>query len=401
MKQLVAFLALVMVSQANAQGVVQYAQPGQPLPQAPAKKRTMIYDERSNELVEVQPEVETVNGAPAQTNPIYILNNQNQKFQGYQGQAQTHVQEQPLTVVEDAPLKNSAADGMRRKRQETEAQTEDGIVQALERARMEDEVRRRDRFNSAIGTGSQQQEPVSQSTAPQYPVYQPVAPVQVQQVAPVQPVVIAPPAEPEEEKVDIRSEIRAALKESNTKPENPTTYYVSGQVGLGKYPDVVNVKGSVATGFSAGVVTPERVIAEGSFLFSKYEMEDVRNGNIYYPRIVDLKQYNVGATVKYQLIPGRFQPLIGVTANYVRRTYDQQGYQFRTSDAFDLGAVAGLDLQITDNFGIGVDFRYLTNIAYRDNSEGTRQSFVYPQLSDKPVEKLDYYTGSITGKLTF
>lgn len=408
MKHIIALLAFLMLSQAYAQGV--QTNPQGQLPQAQAK-RTMIYDERTNELVEVapevqaQPEVQTVQANPNNQNPIYILNNQNQKYQGYQGQ----VQEQPVTVVEDSPLRASPAENMRRKRQETEAATEDGIVQALERARMEDEMRRRDRFNSAIGTGVQdtttQMVPVQQ-TAPQ--VLQPVvpAPAPVTQVVTPAPVVVAPELEKDEtDKVDIRAEVREALKDYNAKPEEPKPeYYISAQVGLGKYPDVVNVRGDVASGFSIGMVTPQRVVAEGSFIYSGYEMEDVRTSNPYYPyypRIVDLKQYNFGAALKYQILPGRFRPNVGAMASYVRRTFaDSAGTQFRTSDAFDVGLVAGVDVLLTDSFALGFDFRYMTNIAYRDNTD-SRQSFVYPRQGDKPVEKLDYYTGALTGKFTF
>lgn len=415
MKNLIAMLAFLTMGQAHAQSV-QYAQPGRTLPTA--NKKAVIYDERTNELVEVQPQVQApvqAQAAPAQVVesvpvvssapvPIYIMNSQNQKYQGSQGVAQSQVHEQPLTIVQDTPLTGSAADGMRRKRQDVEAATEDGIVQALEKARMEDEIRRRERFNNAIGTGTGASD-ASTVVTPVAPTYQQVQPAPqpvVQQVVP-QTIVVEKETdkEKEEEKVDIRSEIREALREAQPEAEPEPNYYVSGQVGMSKYPDVVNVRGNVSTGFSVGVVTAERVVAEGSFIYSSYEMEDVRTSSTYFPRIVDMKQYNVDAALKFQPLSGRFRPAIGGVVSYARRNFSEGGYGYRNSDAFDIGVVAGADLQVTKSFALGFDFRYLTNVAYRD-SKSSPASFVYPQIGgDTPIEKLDYYTGALVGKFTF
>lgn len=407
MKNLIAVLAFVMVSQAHAQmnGVNQYddAVVVQSAPAVSAQpRRTVIYDERTNELVEIQPEVVESQQAPGvSSSPIYIMNSQNQKYSGYQGQAQ--IQEQPTTLIQDTPLTVSPAEQMRRKRQDAETQTEDGIVQALEKARMEDEIRRRQRFNGAIGTGPSElnSQPM---VAPTY--IQPAPPPVVQQVVPAPAVTTYPVSagqDEDEDKVDIRSEIRAALEETKAKPEKgPESYYISGQVGLGKYPDVVNVRGNVATGFSVGLVTPERIVVEGSFMLADYELEDVFYTMAPYPgfsRIVDMRQYNLGAAVKYKLLPGRLQPNVGAMVSYTRRTMTEYDVDFRTSDAFDIGLVAGVDLQLTDSLAIGFDFRYLTNVAYREKTE-TRSSFVYPQ-SRNEIEKLDYYLGTLTGKFTF
>lgn len=422
MKVIIAILAFVMLSQAQAQvdpSADQSAtlQPAQTLPAAP-KKRAVLYDERTNELVEVQPQVpaETQQAATV-ASPIYILNNQ--KYQGYQGtqqsSGQAQIQEQPTTIVSDTPLTSSPADHMRKKRQDAESTTEDGIVQALEKARMDDEIRRRDRFNSAIGSGVS--ESGAQAAPQQVPVAPPPQPIVVQPV--IQKVVPVPVTLDEEEgdeeevvstkskkqeepNVDIRSEIRAAVKEATAKPEEKSQFFISGLVGLGKYPDVVNVRGNVASGFVLGLVTADRVIAEGSFIYADYELEDMwrtNSVNPAFPRIVDMRQYNFGMAIKYQLLPGRLRPNVGVMANYVRRSFEEHSYEFRTSDAFDVGLVTGLDLYLTEVFAIGVDFRYATNVSYRDNTS-YRTSFVYPQ-SRNEIERLDYYTGTLSGKFSF
>lgn len=387
MKNLIAVLAFMMLGQAQAQ--TQAAQP------------VVVYDETTNSMVEVQPQAQS-QPQPTQS-PIYIMNSQ--KYQGYQGATQAQVQEQPMTVVQESPLAVSPAENMRRKRQDVEAATEDGIVQALEKARMEDEIRRREKFNGAIGTGSEATQPSNTIVQPIMPQQQLPPPVVVAPAAPIVTVVEERREEkPEEEKVDVRTEVRAALAEANAeKPADTSNYYISGLVGMGKYPDVVNVRGNVVTGFALGMVTNERVVAEGSFMYGEYELENIHYSGGYNPygsNFFDIRQYNISAALKYQLLPGKLRPNVGAVVSYTRRTFtDFYDFELRNSDAFDAGLLAGIDLQLTDSLAIGFDFRYLMNVAFREDSQH-RQSFVYPRALNQ-VEEQDYYMGSLAAKFTF
>ncbi|MES2856928.1 MAG: hypothetical protein V4692_13760, partial [Bdellovibrionota bacterium] len=254
MKQLIAILAFFMFAQAQAQTAQtttvvtpQAAPAAVAAPQAPAK-RTVIYDERTNQLVEVSPQITTTSEATAAA-PIYILN----------GGAQAQIQEQPTMVVQDSPLNSSPADAVRKQRQEAESSTEDGIVQALEKARMDDELKRREKFNNAIAPTP------TPAPAPQAAAV--VAPIQQVQIVPApmaapQAVIETPKAEKADvDNVDIKAEIRAAIAEATPAKvaEGPKEqYYVGGLVGLGTYPGIENVRGNGAAGFSVGMVSPER-----------------------------------------------------------------------------------------------------------------------------------------------
>lgn len=425
MKNLIAVLTLLTLSQAQAQGVQSYgeqdayAEP-QMVPvmaptqaQAAPKKRTVIYDERTNELVEVQPEV-------VEAQPLNIQQNTQQSVQqpvlvqqsfGAYPPARPAIQEQPVAVIQDSPLTVSSAEQRRKQRQDLEVKTEQKIVEKLEEARMEDEKARADRlFGNGFGSGPQEQ---VQSQTPYQPVQ--VVPQPVQQV--VVPAVVAQPVDKEEkeEKVDIKAEIRSALAESTKKPEDTSKYYISGLVGMGKYPDVVNIRGNLSTGVTAGVVTAERLVVEASFLYGNYDVEDVGYSTNYSspyaspysygygsPLIYSMRQYNLGGALKYQLLPGKLRPTVGGVMSYTRRSLSldyYNNYDWRTSDALDVGFVAGLDLAVNDSFAVGLDFRYLTNVAYREKTDYP-QSFVYPRY-DNPIEELDYYVTTLSGKFTF
>lgn len=351
-----------------------------------AQKRLVQIDETTGELVEVAPQA-----AVAQTAPqagIVILNNQKTT----QGTSQAAIQDQPTNVIEDSPLTMSSAERRRRDRQAMELQTEQKIVEKLEEARMEDERARSERlFNKGFGSGDQQ----------------PVAPQAVQVIPAPAPVIEVAPAPKEEPKVNVKEEIRAALEDMKPK-ETPkqTSYYVQGLVGIGEYPDAINVRGNVATGFSFGLVTPERLVAEGTFQYSEYDIEDMQAGYSYgLPPFKTLNQYNFSAAIKYQILGGKLRPVVGAIAGYTYRTYEEQQYYYVSNvksvstNAFDVGALVGLDVQLTDSFALGFDLRWMKNIAYRENSD-YQASFVYPRAG-KAVEELNYYLGSLTGKFTF
>ena len=364
--------------------------------------------------VQATPEVQP-QGTPG--NPIYILNNQRlQGYQGtnqqahqgsFQGQAQGQIQEQPVSVVQDSPLKASAADMMRKRRQDSESATEDGIVQSLERARMDDELKRRDKFNNAIAPVVSDTSVTGNNNTVQNTQY-----VQQQPVQQVVPAPLAAPVEskryrvieeeePKAEKVDIRSEIRAAIEESKPKSEEKSSNYIAGLASFGNYDRVINVNSSMGYGVAIGTVTPDRIVAEGFFMYGSYELERLY-WNSYaspYPLIVDMRQYNIGGAVKYSVLPGRFRPLVGAVMSYTRRVYSFDQYEFRTSDAVDIGALFGADLQVSENLAVGVDFRYMTNVGYKQNLN-QRQSFVFSQTKNDP-ERLDYYTLNLVAKFLF
>lgn len=450
MKTLIAILAFIMTCQAQAQ------------------QKTLIYDERTNQLVEVSPAVAAAPQAKPQAqaqaqgqaqaqaqseatatavapsapaaSPIFILNNQ--RLQGYQGvtqgtsqgaQAQAAaIQQQPTTVVVDAPAKVSASDSIRKQRAETEAATEDGIVHALEKARLEDEVRRREKFNNALAPQAaapvQQQAvivapaPVAVVPAPaQAPVVQqqvvsvPVVAVEVEEEAPQKPqkpqkrkkVVL----EEAEEQVDVKAEIRAALAERDAKPVKPAAqYYVSGLIGMGNFADIDYVDSALATGFTVGMVTSDRFVIEGSFAYGDYTLGN--NGYWGQPTI-SMDQYDFAVAGKYQILSGKIRPAAGVIASYSRRNYTSDwfysyGYGDTgiTTDTFNAGLTAGLDIALTQSFSLGVDFRYMWSIASRDNSNPYNNSFTATNNSNRNwtasmIEDSAFYMTSIAAKFTF
>ena len=396
-----AFVLLMLAATVTASVGAQAQQPS-------SQKRVVKIDDSTGELVDVT-EAQAAPTAPSAPG-IVILNNQRSNQGVVQGQksAQTAIQDQPTNVIEDSPLNMSAAERRRRDRQGLELQTEQKIVEKLEDARMEDERSRSERlFNKGFSSRDQQEQ---------------AAPQQVQVIqAPPQPVQVV--VEKKEEPRHVREEVRAAMEEMKPKSEEVgTQYYIQGLAGVGEYPDASNVKGNMALGFGLGMVTAERIVAEGTFQYSQYDVSQSGYSN-YQPNFNSgnysgsipfskVTQYNFQAALKYQILGGRVRPVVGVIAGYTYRSYDSQtGYSSQyygssynssnspSSNALDIGGLVGLDVQVTNTFSIGGDFRYMKNIAYRGNSDySTAYQLAAPY---KRLEDINYYIGSITGKFTF
>lgn len=326
----------------------------------------------------------------------------------------TAVQEQPLTVIESTPLRESRADQIRRARLSVEAQTETKIVEKLEAARIEDERQRQDRVLGAVGSGASVPQPQPQTY--QQPVQQPVPPPvqqqqpqQVQQpiviqASPVQVVPVVVKEREEREEREERAEIKTSFYEERRAEPTENRYFISGNAGLAEYANRSNVRGNGALGFTVGTTLSDGLIAEGSFLYSTYTVDVVQPGAILLPPVVNLTQYNAMGALKYQFGHGRFRPFGGAVTSYSYRRYQDKyggGYAYSydaSTNALDVGLVAGADVEVTRRFLVGADVRYLTNLVA--SNPGTSRTF-YPVAPGSAIEKSDYYTVQITGKFMF
>ncbi|WP_413581196.1 hypothetical protein [Bdellovibrio sp. HCB288] len=347
-----------------------------------------------------QGEVQTV-----KPQPIYIINSPAQAAQATAATQQ--VQKQPTTVIEASPLAESRAEAIRKSRQDAEVQTEQKIVEKLEQSRMEDEKRRADvlfgdKFNNL-------------NQAQQVPVQQPVAPVVVAPVAAPAPIIVEKQVSDDSATREIVRQEMAASLEKN-KPEEPVrSKYVSGLVGMGDYPDVSNVKGNYALGVAFGSKV-DGFIIEGSFLYSNYSVNNNAYGYNYNYNYnnqgVDVNQYTGALAAKIQFFDGIVKPVIGGIAAYSYRTYEMKnnyGYNYSynnsnsdvNSHAVDLGALVGADLEFSPKYAIGLDFRYMWNLSNRINYGSNWNSAYNEWQNYNPIEKLQYYVMTVSGRMNF
>ncbi|UOF02367.1 hypothetical protein [Bdellovibrio reynosensis] len=364
----------------------------------------MYSNVQAQPVAQPQAQAAIASSAPVSGQPIYILNQATPTSTAQLQQSQ--IQKQPTTVIEASPLTESRAEQIRRARQDAEVATEQRIVEKLEHSRMEDEKKRAsvlfgDKFNE-LNNQQVQQQPVQAM---------PVQQVQVQQVE-----------EPKENTRDIvREEIAAAMKvEEETAILPIETKYVGGILGIGDYPDVINVKGNYALGVAFGNKYDNFVI-EGSFLYSNYTLDNngyysninnnnyypnAYNGGYYIPNNIDVNQYTGSLAAKVQLFSGIVKPVIGGVVAYSYRTFawanDNYSYANNSntanSHAIDIGTIVGADLEFSPKYSLGLDFRYMFNLSSRVNASNNWMTG--PQYGT-PIEKLQYYVMSLVARANF
>jgi opacity protein-like surface antigen len=105
------------------------------------------------------------------------------------------------------------------------------------------------------------------------------------------------------------------------------------------------------------------------------------------------------------LLGGTFRPEVGAVASYTFRSYTDTQFALSSdsvsSQAFDVGFMTGVSLELSQSFSLGFDFRYMQNLSNKVDSQ-FQKSYVQPYLkSDKPVERLNYYTMGLVLRSTF
>ncbi len=349
------------------------------------------------EVVEAMPENIS---APQQVSPqqVYVVQNA-----PTQSNAQV-VRTQPVTVVEDTPLKESRAEALRRSRVDVEQETETRIVEKLETERLKAEKERADNIMQAL-EGKKKEEPVYVAPPVQSSPFQYPAATQQVQVAPVQVVESSPVITSDVLKEEMKSE----------SSEERSRFFIGGLGGYADYPGYKNIQGKYAAGFNLGIQFPERIIIEGSMIFSRYDLEVVpAAGNYTYnyygtSEFMTIKQTNVTIGAKYRLLEGRMSPVVGVLAGYTRRDYTRtQGnyyypsqYNDIKSQAFDMGLSGGLTIDLNKNFALDFDLKYMFNLSYSVDTTYKESLMNHQANGRKTPEELDYVLIGVGGKVQF
>jgi hypothetical protein len=365
----------------------------------------------------------TVTAQPVNNQPIYIVN----PPQANPAPVDT-VQKQPTTLIEASPLTDSRAEGLRKARQDAELSTEAKIVEKLEQSRLEDERRRAQvLFGDKLNGADTQAQPAQQQPQPA-----PVAPQIIIIPAAAVPAAAAPAAEAQKSEVSVEEkkievEMDAALKAETTLavPELISTApvaekYFSGIVGVSDTNSNV-VKGNYLLGFTFGTKYDNTYAVEGTFTFSNSEVENVRNEIWWSPiNLFDMNQYSGAMALKYYFFNGMVKPVLGGLAQYSYREFkwsDKNGFApalgRSSSHAFDVGAMAGIEIEFSPKMRMGFDMRYLKNIAVNRDYSTDRLRYNYgvpltaEQINDvnygyrTPVEELDTYSYGLSMTVQF
>lgn len=363
--------------------------------------------------------------------------------------------EQPTTVVTAAPLAPSRAEEIRKARERAEVETEQGIVEKLEKDRLEDEQLRRDQLFQARKKKTVVEDvtpvvvaPVASPVVATTQVSAPTAQVQANPkadssvsstvtattqgdnspatatatitsaaVAPSEPVVVIQAPQKSEAELrqeieadvrsDVRAESKADLKVISASEESRKTHIsVGGVLTTMSYPDAFNTNSDFGAGVSLGWVSANRIGVEGTFLFSQHTIDDS------YSMYKKVDQQNWMVAARYSVLPGAITPVVGALMSYTRRDYTDmydwgygatQGPGSASSDSLDVGLILGVEFAASKNIVLGVDYRYVTNLTTRYSAPENFNRSIY-QSNDRdyrPLEEIDYDMVAFSLKFLF
>jgi hypothetical protein len=341
-----------------------------------------------------------------QPQPIYIVNQGSanlpnqapaagvqsaENMQNVSGGSPANAQLQPVTKIEAAPLKESKVESIRKARQSEEVVTEQKLAEKLENSRLDGEKKRADEFLTEKANKSQELFPQAQNND-----------------------VANATKSISEEKTSrkiVRDEMRTAYELEKAEPmPSVEQRYFAGLLGTIDVPEASNVSGNYVLGAAFGTNVDGFVI-EGTFLYANYSVKSTYYS--YYSAtqniVTDVYQYSGALAGKYQFLTGLVRPTLGGLVQYSYRTYSLNTNNYyaapynnilttdASSHAFDLGVLTGIDIVFNPRFALGLDYRYYFNLSSRVNSNG---NYVYSN-NTTPLEKLQYYTLSLVGRVSF
>lgn len=326
----------------------------------------------------------------------------------------------PTLTVEAAPLRESKASRLRKKREAIESQTELRIVEKLEEDRMRAEEERASRiFGDKLER--QKQDPIYKRSAEQELDYQELRQDIKEMVNELR--------EPRHVVPVVNSHEVYEVEDYQAKPAY-RKFYMGGAIGTGSYPGTDNISGVFSLAISGGYQFDSRLSAEVSYNFSSYDVEDPYSSSGYYPNnygspyqsfgyaysqpiITEMDQHSIGLGVMYKFMPNsKIRPLVGLVGAYTMRKYSESVYsgfqqaQYRTdSDAFDLGLQGGADIHLSKRFSVGLDLRYmfnLTNNVRRQQQQNPwSHNYTYNSNGVEAIEELDYFLFNLNAKFSF
>ena len=331
-------------------------------------------------------------GSKPSSSKIVILNNQkvNQKVLPVQN---SQISNQPLVRVTGVPITKTHATELTQSRKEAEIQTEQLLVEKLERSRLKDE---QGRLNKILKPHDNKSVVINNNA------------LQMEQAA--------ADIEDDRDEIFVGVYIGQASNLTNRIEESHGSF-----------------------GISAGSVDESGLILEGSVFYSQHEVS--KDGfDMYYNNasnnwlspFSDVSQITGALSLKFTPFSKRFRPYIGVSVLYNLWMYDNDediglAYQFcprsvsiysgsdcnsnkRTTDSIDLGANIGVDVRITKKVSVG--FNLLINIVnfYNNNTDVFSQYHLYhsnmfyqynPVVNVVNLEETNWLIASINAKMYF
>jgi hypothetical protein len=188
-------------------------------------------------------------------------------------------------------------------------------------------------------------------------------------------------------------------------------WYISGILGTLAYPDVSNITGKYSVMGSIGYIWQKSIVLEAGIGAANYQMEALNPTILNRRDTYEIDQYSAMLAAKYRLPFGRIVPSAGVLLQVTQRQFTQRdpnnvGNNGITLDrgntqTTDGGLVGALDFEMSRDFAIGLDVRYIMNISNNAQEVANVNSTTQNGYSVTPIEKLESYSAGVSARMNF
>lgn len=188
-------------------------------------------------------------------------------------------------------------------------------------------------------------------------------------------------------------------------------WYISGAVGTIGYPDVSNITGQYAASASIGYIMDGMFMFEAGLGIAQYKMESLNPTILNRMDKFDIDQYSATAAAKYRYAFGRVVPNGGVIVQLTQRNFLQRDpnnignnsvtAERGNSQTTDAGFIGGVDFEMNRDFAIGVEAKFLTNVANSADEVVNINSNTQSGYNVTPIEKLQSYSAGISARMNF
>ncbi len=207
-----------------------------------------------------------------------------------------------------------------------------------------------------------------------------------------------------------------AMQESVTSVEampkkKEKNWYISAVLGTTAYPDVNNVNGKYNVMGSLGYIWQKSFVFELGGGAANYDMEAYNATVLNRKDKFEIDQYYMTGAAKYRMPFGRIVPSAGIFMQVTQRNFTQRdpnnvGNNGMTIDrgnsqTTDAGLVGTLDFEMTRDFAIGLDMRYMINVSNKADDVANVNSASQGSVAVTPIEKLQSYSAGISARMNF
>lgn len=219
--------------------------------------------------------------------------------------------------------------------------------------------------------------------------------------------------ENEMSQAEAQQEAQQSVAHVESKKQNKKNMYIMGSIGTIAYPDVGNITGRYSAMMSLGYVFDSSIIIEGGAGISQFNMDalspTILNRHDYY----DIDQYSAFLAAKYKMNFGKLAPNAGVLVAMTNRQFTQRdpnhvGNNSITADrgssqTTDGGLTAGVDYELSQDYAIGLDMKYLVNLSnsVSGNSSNNINATNLTGYTVTPIEKLQNFSVGVSARMNF